>query len=85
MYVSSAAERVRGAVRAGSGALSCAVRAGAGARRAVRRIAHHELAPPSRASEPMWRIRLTWWREALDEIAKGRPRRRRGRGLGGES
>ncbi len=80
MYVISAAERVRAAVRAQDPArYHCALFAPAPARAGLFAMIafHHELANAlSRASEPMLaRIRLTWWREALDEIAEGRPRR----------
>ena len=80
IYVSSAAERVRAAVRVQDPArYHCALFAPPPARAGLfAMIAFHpELANAlSRASEPMLaRIRLTWWREALDEIAEGRPRR----------
>ena len=80
MYVSGAAGQVRAAVRAQDSArYHCALFAPAPARAGLfATIAfHHELANAlSRASGPMLaRIRLTWWREELDEIAEGGPRR----------
>ena len=74
------AERVRAMVRTQDPArYHCALFAPPAARAGLFALIafHHELANAlSRVREPMLaRIRLTWWREALDEIAAGRPRR----------